>query len=330
MARGSVIATSCPQCGEPLEERFRLCPACGLRLRGSDSEMDSPRGPAEPHGPTSAAGEFFEEVVGLDRRVLRTLGMLFRDPAAIATDATNAGPSRYARPLRIYLVASFLSLVFFGVVGWVVSDPDRPEAPIPPDELSLSIDLNGPRIDAGEAVLQAIADAGGVDEWLAATGRLQGRALWFRIVATRALRLRYEARFEEVQSSFAQNEALISLLLIPVATLLFALLYFRSAPLRGHMSLVALLVALGLFLAMAHQMVWLVIGTLGLAGPGLFFVLLAARPLVLVGYVQLATRGFYRLGWARSLLTTPFAALGLALGYIGCAWVLNVVFILLT
>ena len=171
----------------------------------------------------SAAAEFVEEIVGLDRHTFPTLRALIRDPGRVARDARDPDRSPRPRPVRIYLLVSFLSLAFYAVAGRAFAGPPSPAPDVAPETFAMEFDLKGPNLLVGEDVLEAIEQAGGVDAWLAETGRLEGRPAWLRILATRALELRSEGRFEEVTTNFAQNKALVSLLLIPILAVLLAL-----------------------------------------------------------------------------------------------------------
>lgn len=304
-----------------MEERFRLCPYCGASL----GEV-----PARGGGPL----ELLAEISGLDGRTVPTLGTLLRDPGVVAAEAQR-GSARFTRPVRLYLAVSFAAFAAYAVLGWAFGTRPPPPAEVAPRELSLTLDLRGPDILVGEAVLAEIAEAGGVEAWIAETGRMTSGNPVTGLVARKALKLRYEGRMEEVRSGFSQNRALISLLVIPVLALMFGLLYFRRAGFRGHFDMAALVVTVALFLDLARRLVGLGIGSglraagMGLAVPAVGLGLLALQVLLLVGYLGRGTRTFYGLGTAATLAATPVAAVLGLLTYVGCAFALNVVFILL-
>jgi len=327
---------ACPACGEPVEARFRVCPYCGSALgdaaRAEAEPGEAAPGPAAPHA-SGGPLELLAELSGLDERTVPTLKALVRDPGAVAADAAR-GSAEYTRPVRLYLAVSFAAFAVYAVLGWMLGAQEPPRAQAAPDELALTLDLRGPDVLVGEAVLAEIAEAGGVDAWIAETGRLTSGNPATLLVARKALELRYEGRMEEVRSGFSQNRALVSLLAIPALSLLFALLYFRRASFRGHFDLAATLVTLVLFVDVARRLLGLGMGfglrAAGLrpVGPYVGIGLLALQGLVLVWYLGRSTRTFYRLGNAATVAATPVAAALALVVWALCAFALNVAFIL--
>lgn len=325
---------ACPACGEPVEARFRVCPYCGAAL-GEAAPAPAPApASAAPGAPHGGPLELLGELSGLDERTVPTLKALVRDPGVVAADAVG-GSVRYTRPVRLYLAVSFAAFAVYAMLGWMLGAQEPPRAQAAPEELALTLDLRGPDLLVGEAVLAEIAEAGGVEAWIAETGRLASGNPATRLVARKALELRYEGRMEEVRSGFSQNRALVSLLAIPALSLLFALVYFRRATFRGHFDLAATLVTLVLFVDVARRLLGLGVGmglrTAGLRpmGPFVGIGLLALQALVLVWYLGRSTRTFYRMGTVATVAVTPVVAALALVVWVLCAFALNVAFILL-
>lgn len=316
---------TCPSCGEPVEARFNLCPTCGVDLRARTEVLD-PSGDRPP----GVVGEFANEAFGIDRTVLSTLGALLRDPGEIAAAASRPGPSRYARPLRLYMVVSFLTFLVYGGLAWITGTTSAEVSPVAPDELALQLDLQGPDMRVGSEIRAQIEAAGGVDPWLEETGRLEGRSPIMAFVARRGLILAMEDRVDDAVSSFADNRALISLLGIPLLTGVFALLFFGRAPLRAHLNLAAVLVSTFLLVdVVVGRLLWLGLAGVGLTNPTTFVAVLALQPLLWAIYSARAIRTFHGFGWPATLALTPPTVAGLMASYILAAWALSAVFLVL-
>jgi hypothetical protein len=319
----------CQACGEPVEERFRLCPFCGAVLSGAGASSGGPL-------------ELVREVVGLDERTLPSLIQLFRDPGRIAAAAASpSSQARFTRPVRLYLMVSFVAIAIYAFLGWALNP--RPTVPqtVGPNEMSLELNLSGPNVLVGDSVLAAMEAAGGVDPWLAQEGRLDRQSPWMRFFLRRALHLKYEGRFDDVRSGFAQNKGLISLFLIPLLSVILSVLYFRRAAFRGHFDLAAVLVALALLLDLVRQVAWIGFSAVFrfLAGIGMppqaaltGYVLLGlglAQALAFLWYVNRSTRSFYGLGTLHAMVLAPLTSVLALLGYVVVAFAMNVAFILM-
>lgn len=92
----------CLNCGAPLGDA-RYCPRCGQQAR---EPVPSVRG---------LFHQYFDDVLSLDSRILRTLRLLFLRPGILTREYLEGRRVRYVRPLRLYLVSS---LFFFLVLGW--------------------------------------------------------------------------------------------------------------------------------------------------------------------------------------------------------------------
>lgn len=89
-----VTIDACRNCEAPLAGRW--CHACG---------QDS-RDPLRDHA--LLVGEFLDNVVGWDSRLVRTLRLLFGSPGALTGEFVSGRRARYLGPLRLYLIASVL------------------------------------------------------------------------------------------------------------------------------------------------------------------------------------------------------------------------------
>src|SRR5262245_58707032 len=91
-ARDVSWASTCQNCGAPLAGPF--CSQCGQR--------------AIPLRPTirELAGDAWNELVGWDGKLLRTLRMLVRHPGELTRAAIEGRRARYISPVRLYLICS--------------------------------------------------------------------------------------------------------------------------------------------------------------------------------------------------------------------------------
>lgn len=132
-------ASTCQNCGTPLADKF--CAHCGQR--------------AIPPRPTlrELGGDAWEELVGWDGKVARTLKLLLARPGELTAAVLEGRRARYISPVRLYLVCS---LLYFLAAG---------SAPAPePDAMSLDVGvgIGTSQPDAVDAVF-AKAAANGVD-----------------------------------------------------------------------------------------------------------------------------------------------------------------------
>lgn len=108
---------TCRNCGEKLLGEF--CWRCGQEA-------------ADFHRPLrSLASDFFENVLNLDSKLLRTIGPLLFKPGRLTREYLAGRRAPYVRPLKLYLLAALLA---FGVLAlWpqravrVVHSPPEPE-----------------------------------------------------------------------------------------------------------------------------------------------------------------------------------------------------------
>ena len=109
----------CPNCGSEQVESY--CASCGQHSR-------------DLHTPVSAfVREALDEVYSLDSRVWRTLVALVRHPGSLTVDYWRGRRAQFVRPLRLYLLVSFVTFLFFVVAtpGSVVDvTGENPSAPV--------------------------------------------------------------------------------------------------------------------------------------------------------------------------------------------------------
>ncbi len=129
-------ASRCLNCGARLPGRF--CARCGQR--------------ADPPTDTVAfLAEWFEELVGLDGRLWRTLGLVLFRPGRLTVEVLAGRRARYVGTARLYLGTSVVSFLVFkllaalprlrAVVAGTAGDPDvvafdlrdLPGTELPPD-----------------------------------------------------------------------------------------------------------------------------------------------------------------------------------------------------
>jgi hypothetical protein len=94
---GAVLGTTCLNCGTALSGPF--CATCGQR--------DVP-----PH-PTlrELAGDTWNELIGWDGKLARTLDTMFRHPGELTRAVLEGQRVRYVSPVRLYLACSLLYFV---------------------------------------------------------------------------------------------------------------------------------------------------------------------------------------------------------------------------
>lgn len=97
---GDASPSACLNCGEKLLGDF--CWQCGQET-------------ADFHRPLrSLASDFFDNVLSLDSKLLRTIGPLLFKPGRLTREYLEGRRAPYVRPLKLYLLAALLS---FGVLA---------------------------------------------------------------------------------------------------------------------------------------------------------------------------------------------------------------------
>ena len=208
-------ASTCQNCGTPLTGHF--CSRCGQR--------------AIPPRPTirELAGDAWDELVGWDGKLLRTLRTLVRHPGALTRAAIEGRRARYISPVRLYLICSVLYFLAAAAV------------PLPDAELSLDTGVIAGAPDAtGAAIDKAIRqglDALSADERAAVEAQIASQPAVFRPLFRRAVE-DYRGLQRQVGDIFSR--ALF--VLVPMLALQSIAEYTRSLPVIGTASIVAVLV----------------------------------------------------------------------------------------
>ena len=147
----------CPNCGLPRNGAF--CSHCG----------QSDRVYARGLGPV--LWELVREAFEVDSRLLRTVGLLFLKPGALAAEFSRNRRARYMTPVRVYLFASVLLGIMLSLTTlWSLEVPAEYQEEL--DEVVAQIPLDSlPRPDEGEiAAFKALLEseqAGKLDDILA-------------------------------------------------------------------------------------------------------------------------------------------------------------------
>lgn len=239
-------APACLNCGEGLLGEF--CWRCGQEA-------------ADLHRPLRAlAADFFDNVLSLDSKLLRTLGPLLFRPGWLTREYLAGRRVPYVRPLKLYLLTALLA---FGLLAFfphrVVRVVETPPA-------------------------QERADGGAT-----ATSQAKKPPAWFEQKIGKALK-EDPQKFAE---TFTANLPRTFFLLLPVFALLLKLLYLR----RGILYLDHLVFALHChafgFLVMA---VMVPLGDPRLIPQPLRVAMLVW----LFGYLLLALRAVYRDSWPKA------------------------------
>lgn len=134
---------TCENCGQPLYGEH--CYACGQWTKGLVRHF------------SSILGDFFDTVLNIDSRVLRTLWPLFTKPGYLTQEYLAGRRVRYVTPMRLYL---FLSIIAFFAMQMSVDvdedgDPDSGIVKIDDDSETANIR----RATTPEQVRKALADA---------------------------------------------------------------------------------------------------------------------------------------------------------------------------
>lgn len=129
---------ACANCGSPLVGPY--CAQCGQRAADRIVPM------------SEMTREWVEDLFEFDVRIFRTLPTFFFKPGRLTKEYVRGRRVRYVRPLRLYLVASFIlfTLLAFSDLATVQTSDSSDDAPGP---LTMSVD------GAGESASSAEADA---------------------------------------------------------------------------------------------------------------------------------------------------------------------------
>ncbi|MCF7808415.1 MAG: DUF3667 domain-containing protein [Candidatus Marinimicrobia bacterium] len=199
--------THCLNCGEKLDSYF--CPECGQKNKEYRLTF------------RDLFSEFFEELLDIDSRVLRSLRMLFTRPGFLTSEYTKGRRISYLPPVRIYLVASVLFFLLLSLKSLI------PE--IQSNELirgfSESGDLETTLEQAVESRINPSVQDSAPDP--AASGQVlsadtTGSGMTFSVGNDS-----FDLEQNDVMTGFQDNFAKVMFLLLPVAALLLKALYVR-------------------------------------------------------------------------------------------------------
>jgi hypothetical protein len=193
-------ASTCQNCATPLTGRY--CSDCGQR--------------AIPPRPTirELAGDAWNELVGWDGKLVRTLRMLVRHPGELTRAAIEGRRARYISPVRLYLICS---VAYFLAAAAV---------PFPDAELSVGADVGvgvatpDPTSAAIDKAMRQGLAALSADERAAVEAQIAGQPAVFRPLFRRAVE-DYRGLQRQVGDVFSR--ALF--VLVPVLALLLAMFY---------------------------------------------------------------------------------------------------------
>ncbi|MCX7043787.1 MAG: DUF3667 domain-containing protein [Gammaproteobacteria bacterium] len=142
-------ARRCENCGVPLQGDH--CHACGQPTKGLVRHF------------SSILGDFFDTVLNIDSRVLRTLGPLLTRPGFLSMEYFAGRRVRYVTPMRLFLFLTLLA--FFAIQGSI--DFNDPEPGVSVSEPGKNVDARSAEIEAATTVAQVEAARAGVLKQLA-------------------------------------------------------------------------------------------------------------------------------------------------------------------
>jgi len=142
-------ARRCENCGVPLQGDH--CHACGQPTKGLVRHF------------SSILGDFFDTVLNIDSRVLRTLGPLLTRPGFLTMEYFAGRRVRYVTPMRLFLFLTLLA--FFAIQGSI--DFNDPEPGVSVSEPGKNVDARSAEIEAATTVAQVEAARAAVLKQLA-------------------------------------------------------------------------------------------------------------------------------------------------------------------
>ena len=99
---------NCLNCGEPLSERAKYCPACGQKNTSGKISL------------ASIMGDVWENLVNLDLKIFRTIPALFI-PGKLTKEFFKGKHKRYVHPFRIFLL---MVLAFLAILNFLIKDEE--------------------------------------------------------------------------------------------------------------------------------------------------------------------------------------------------------------
>ena len=196
-------ATTCQNCGTPLDGRF--CSQCGQR--------------AIPPRPTvrELVGDAWNELVGWDGKLARTLRLLLCRPGELTLAALEGRRMRYVSPVRLYLLCSLL----YFLIAAGVPNPDADVA----FDIGVGVGIDESRTSGDAVIAKAIAS--GVDSLSAQERELLEAEIARAPAVVRPLLRSSVADFSGFQRRVLELLPQALFLLIPVLALVLALFYRR-------------------------------------------------------------------------------------------------------
>lgn len=260
-------ASTCQNCGATLAGHF--CSHCGQR--------------AIPPRPTirELAGDAWNELVGWDGKLVRTLRTLVRHPGELTRAAIEGRRARYLSPVRLYLLCS---VVYFLAAAAV---------PLPDAELSvdvIGVNVSDPSGAAFDKAIRQGLDSLSVDERAAVEAEIEGVAPFFR-----PLLLRFLEDYSGMQRRIGEIFSRALFVLVPVLALVLAMFY-RGRHYPEHLY-AALHLQAFVFLMLTLQAIAEYTRSLSIFGTTR---IIAA--LVIVAYAIAALRHIYGDSWVKTVV----------------------------
>lgn len=110
---------SCLNCGAQLDEVYNYCPICGQE--NTDNRVNF----------KTLVGDFFNNYIGVDSRMGRSLIPFLRYPGKLTEDFVSGKRVSFMHPIRLYLV---LSLFYFFVISLPDTRTSDDSEPVPESE----------------------------------------------------------------------------------------------------------------------------------------------------------------------------------------------------
>ena len=198
-ARDASWASTCQNCGAPLTGRF--CSSCGQR--------------AIPPRPTvrELAGDAWNELIGWDGKLLRTLRVLVRHPGELTRATLEGRRARYISPVRLYLICS----VAYFLAAAAVPLPDAEVSVFGVEAGTVGLDATGAAFD--KAVRLGL-DELTADERAIIEAEIERRPPFFRPVLRR-----YVEDYRGVQQRIGDIFSRALFVLVPVLAVVLAVFY---------------------------------------------------------------------------------------------------------
>lgn len=199
--------THCLNCGSDISSKF--CQECGQRNKDYHLTL------------TNLFGDFLEELLDVDSRVLKSLKLLFTKPGFLTTEYVKGRRISYLPPVRIYLVASVL---FFLTLSLNKLLPN-----VQNNEFFKEITQSGDIGGAFENAVGAMQLPPGADEIASSSSSINptdsdsSNTQLSMTIGENPV----DMDRDELLANFSDNFAKMMFFLLPVAAFLLKFLYFR-------------------------------------------------------------------------------------------------------